>query len=357
MPEIIFDDLSIRIVRGDQDVSLFQYIYGAVDELAGRVLHCIRDNWTPSEIYLSSNPLSRYWNRSAFNEDGSRIVGFSLLYILGMAGYALSLPFRVFILAKEILHLFVGTVTGIKNGNFSEQMRVRVLCVTGAIGEVVAATVGVVCPPAGYYLDEQINRYSEIRHNLAGAGSFVHTRHSASLESSSLEPLPLPDQSDLQIIQSLPLQAAFQLVIAYYKPQELVYDHVRRQIALIAFLLDFDEKLADDPNVKFCLGNPDHWESMTAQFDPAAILQFLKLKAVKDCVLEEGEGEALDSRSFKPGQEEALEEALLGFDFEADFEALYQEFLLKSDHVANCSNASRHLWGLMSQVAGSESTS
>ena len=120
----------------------------------------------PQEPFLWTNPLSGVWRSPLVRENGDALAAIApTLYLCGMIGYALALPFRVVEVALKALWWVSGLFVLILScGNLvsPRQMWVRTKVLTGSIGDVCSAAIGVACPLAAYRMDEFIQRDHDI---------------------------------------------------------------------------------------------------------------------------------------------------------------------------------------------------
>ncbi len=95
---------------------------------------------------ISHNPLSAFWN-GAFSPDlqvraqvDKRFL--PLLYVAGMGGFALSLPWRICYVVGDIM-----TMCFRQSG---------LLIAGGSLGHFISAVIGIACPPVAYKIDDWI---------------------------------------------------------------------------------------------------------------------------------------------------------------------------------------------------------
>lgn len=116
----------------------------------------------PESRFLIYNALSTQWTFTKFQKNP---LAYPFLYFFGMIAYACALPIRVAILAFALLRWVIGPFTILCCGrpeNFFEEMKTRSIVVLGALGEVGSGTIGVVCPPIAYALDEWIQTHATV---------------------------------------------------------------------------------------------------------------------------------------------------------------------------------------------------
>lgn len=118
-----------------------------------------RDQWH-RDIVLAvplSSPLSAVWEDSNSHSFGI----LSLSYIGGTVGYALCLPYRVLAVAFRVVGLFFQTILCMAGLLEKKSLQFSALKTLRRFLEIFSGTVGVVCPPAGYFLDRQIDRLAD----------------------------------------------------------------------------------------------------------------------------------------------------------------------------------------------------
>lgn len=95
------------------------------------------------------------------------------LYLIGMVGYLLALPFRIMISVKEIFSVLGALFLSLFRREFSH-LRVQSLYLLGALAEAGSASVGALVPPLAYFMDEAIqNNEAAIPHRASCLGTWL----------------------------------------------------------------------------------------------------------------------------------------------------------------------------------------
>lgn len=113
------------------------------------------------ENYLMMNSLSPCWKKEILERYPKIKWILPLAYVGGIVGYGLALCYRIFNVVKDILLLLSTTLLSpllALTGNLG-YLRITFWNAVGSAGESVSAVVGLLCPPAGYYLDEKIQHH------------------------------------------------------------------------------------------------------------------------------------------------------------------------------------------------------
>ena len=134
------------------------HTHQSVSQVAGRVSAAAQVAApAPSpRNYLVFNPFSNYWNIEKLQ--GMPYLA-PIMYIAGMVSYALSLTLRVVIFVLTLFNVVFTFFKSLFSGHWDSMgrdLKVSVIIFVGAAGEMAAAIVGTLCPPAGYKLDEVI---------------------------------------------------------------------------------------------------------------------------------------------------------------------------------------------------------
>lgn len=110
---------------------------------------------------LRTSPLSNYWRNGNMNCTAP------FVYILGMAGYALSLPSRVMGLVLDTILLIVRFVYALCTCQWRQFIE-GVIVFFSSVAEIGVAIIGIICPPIAYSLDEHLYKYPVVRnHSLS----------------------------------------------------------------------------------------------------------------------------------------------------------------------------------------------
>jgi len=355
------------------------------------------NEWPRRERFLLLNPLSQFWTWEAVQERPARVGTLAQLYVLGMVGYTLALPFRIMVFIKELLHLpiaFFNNLCMERGHNFFETMKVRFLCLGGATGELISGAIGVACPPIAYWIDEKIQENSIIRRNSRFRGAWVEPGRNLgeaieNMFSGNFDRIALKAE-EMQHLQPN-LDLALRQLQRYFKDDALAGQDVETffQIGLIgmlqAYRLNPDSDFLDPmhiiliayhPELCFYQDNPDsvymnglgqviaegeeganslgflnNWKDYREQWqilieqgnDPIGLIDFLILRAIQNTA------ESLDEDSYKNGQQEVLEDALDRPLENPAFEALYQALSGMNNAILSSDG---ELFGVVGQLSG-----
>lgn len=124
------------------------------------------------EKHLPFNPLSKFWSLEAVKE--CPLQGFALvpLYLFGMIGYGVALPFRVSVVVKEIFHFLVSSVYHLVRRDF-ESLKGRFKELIGSILRLGSGVIGVAAPPLAYKIDEKIQGEEAIDQSFSISGMWA----------------------------------------------------------------------------------------------------------------------------------------------------------------------------------------
>ncbi len=312
-------------------------------------------NWPVRERFLVFNPLSQFWTWRAIKEDPKRVFSLGVMYVCGMGGYMLALPFRVAMLAKEIFHLPLAVFQNLchKGGrNFFGKTKVRVVCLTGASLKVFSGIAGIICPLLAYWMDDKIQGGSRtLRENTRLRGYyfdrgairegpifqqiFVENIQGV-LNTNASNPAPLSFLPRLQLQFLAPhLRSGVGMLRWYFNPQAMETlaagtPETMLRVALLGFLYSYRESLQSNSRSLFLrvgapdgVGNGENWDQLIQRgARPIELVDMLILKVV----FEFSVGNEFEATSFYAGAHEQLTEQLQQINLDAHFNALYHDF-------------------------------
>lgn len=291
--------------------------------------------WPTRQRYLVFNPLSQFWTWRAVTEDPRRISNLAVCYAFGIVGYALALPFRVAVFAKEFFHLPISIFTNLfydGGTDFLKNLQVRLLCLFGASGELISGVVGLVYPPLAYMIDEKIQDNLVIHANSPFGLREEQGRGVVETVASRLtnNGERIANKSELLNPIKPQLREAVDLMASYIGREDLgaCAPLTLKQTALISLLLKWKNNLAEnesaevlDPLNAFLERYLDQidfgehqnnyrflWLQLKERYTPQQIVDMLILRAIK-----ETKGEdilSISEEEFIEGKYEELAEKL-----------------------------------------------